>query len=488
MPIEITRNLKDINAELKTTDSLMKGSAKSASSLQKALKLDPTNTTLQAAATEALKNEIDAAQKKVVLLKEKQDAMVKANGPSVTLTPQYKELSNQIAITESKAKSLNTEVTNTSKLDLSYLAKGFKSVATTAAALLTILISIETTFANDADSIDTMIKKFGGTAEEWQYQSNAWDQLTNDANAYQSVLESVISVQANVQKESSKTGTILAQLGLTFDDLKGKSSTEALQIYMEALSKIGDESTRQSIAVALFGETVGTYVAKMCETSSSQIQEWNNQLTEAGVLTNEEVESGAELKDTFDYLKKSVSAVIASFGDSLKPVMESLVGLFKSLLTLLLNVSTAFSALGPSGVIALGIFASMLAALPSLILMLNALNVSTGNIALAALGYAALAAATGIAVGVLASTGTATSTNSTYQSDQVSSNGLEDESSNLEDKTSGGGSSSLTNNYATTSTKNVVDNSINNYYISKDVDADEVIEKISDRRRELIGG
>lgn len=485
MAIEIARDLKEIKEELTSTNAALKESAKNAASLQRSLKLDPSNATLVKASYSELQNQIGLCQKKISLLREEQAKMVAANGPDAKLTPQYQRLEVQIAQVEAQGKKLNAELKTTSKIDLSALKKGFSTILKTAAGITAAIIGIGVAYAKTADEIDKSIAKFGGTAEAWQYAANQWDQMTGDASAYETVLSAVTSVQGQVQKESSKTGKVLEMLGLTFDDLKGKSSTEALQIYMAALAQIGDEATRQSIAVALFGETAGIYIANMCSTGAGEIEEWNDALREAGILTSEEVATGAALQDTFDYLKQTIIKLVATVGKNLTPTIEVFVNLIKSGANLVGMLSQALIGIGPAGTIALGVFISMIAALPSLIMMLNAFNVSTGNMVLAALGYAALAAATGIAIGFMAGNGGHSSDTNQYVN-QANGGGILQEGSDIASANSD--SAASTTNNTTNETKSYSDNSTNNYYISSETDVDAVIEEITNRRRALVGG
>jgi len=489
MAIEIARNLKEINDELKTTDAQMKAAARDASSLQRSMKLDPSSTRLTAAHYETLKNQVDLCSKKVQLLKEKQSEMVAANGPDAKLTPQYQRLETQIAQTEAQQKSLNSQMEKTTKVDFSYVKSGLASIGKTVAGIVGSIVAIGVAYANTASEIADNVKKFGGTAEEWQYQSNAWERLTGDAGAYSEVLSSVISTQANVQKESSKTGNILAQLGLTFDDLKGKSSTEALQIYTSALSKIGDAATRQSIAVALFGETAGIYIANMCSVGADKLSDWNDELTKAGILSNEQVEAGDALADKFSYVKKAVMSLVATYGESLIPTIESFLRVGEGIMPLAKSIADAMNAIGPAGVVALGIFASMCSAIPSLVMMLAALNVAADNIPVAIAAYAALAAATGMAIGGIVGANSSGYSSSSSSTEITSTGaGLSNETSSIANKTSSSDSGASSTSSKSTQTTTITDSSVNNYYISKDVDADEVIEKITDRKRSLIGG
>ena len=481
MAIEIARDLKTINAELKNINSSFRSAQKEASSLQRALKLDPGNMKLVGARTKELETQLELCTKKIDLLKEAENRLVAQNGVEAKLSPQFQKLENEISKTEAQAKSLENQLNSTSKVDFSKLTSGLKTAAGVAAGIVASITGLGVAYATQMDNIQKQVDHYGGTAEEWQLQSNAWDKLTGDSNAYASVLSSIISNMGQVQKESSRVGTVLEQLGLTFDNLKGKSSTEVLDTYLEALQNVTNESERMAIAVSLFGESAGVYIAQMAGTSKDQIEEWNQAMIEAGLATNEQVAAGAELQDTFDYLKQSLVSLIATLGTSLKPTIEVIVGLLNQIAPIVNLISSALSALGPSGTIALGVFTSLITILPGLISLLAALHVGTGNIALAALTFAALAAVTGVGLGLglTSLSGSATATENTVSALETDLNEL--------DENSGSTSNSTTDN-STVINNNYYDNSTYNNTLNNDVDVDKLIEEIGDKKRVMIGG
>lgn len=281
---------------------------------------------------------------------------------------------------------------------------------------------------------------------------------------------------------------MLEQLGLSFEDVQGKTSTEALQVYLDALSKVGDEATRQSIAVALFGSNVGTYMAQMAGAGSAAIEQWNSELADAGVLTNEQVAQGAELQDTFDYLGQTIKKLVADLGSSFKPMIEGLVTLIKGIAPIITAIGKALAALGPGGAVAFAVFGGLMALLPGLITMLAALHVGTGNIALAALTLGALALAGSVVAGIAigSTVGTDTEVNNTPV---VDTSGFVDESSTLEENNQQGtGSQASGSGNTYNNTTNYYDNSTMNNEISKDVDYEEMTDYLTEKKRVLIGG
>ena len=480
MAIEIARDLRTINQELKMINTSFRSAQKEANSLQKALKLDPSNMKLVSARTTELQKQIDLASRKIDLLREAENRLIQQNGVEVKLTPQFQKLENEIAKTEATTKNLESQLDKTNKVDFSKLSSSLRTVAKVATGIVAGIAGIGVAYATQMDNIQKQVDHFGGTAEEWQLQSNAWDKLTGNSNAYASVLSAITSNMGQVQKESSRVGTVLAQLGLTFEDLKGHSSTEVLDIYLEALRNVSNESERMAIAVSLFGESAGVYISQMAGTSTEQINEWNDAMIEAGLATNEQVAAGAELQDTFDYLKQSLISLVATIGTSLKPAIEVIIGLLNQVAPIVNLIAQALSALGPSGTIAIGVFTGLISLLPALISLLAALHVGTGNIALAALTFGALAAVAGVGIGFgLNGSGlqeTAEMTGSALETDL-------NEASN-----SGTTNGNSTTNNSTVINNNYYDNATYNNNVSSEVDVDSLIEEIADKKRVMIGG
>lgn len=201
----------------------------------------------------------------------------------------------------------------------------------------------------------------------------------------------------------------------------------------------------------------------------------NQELQKSGRLTDEQVANGKKTADSIALLKKQLQSLVAVMGESLSPLVDSLSNRLKGLTPIIKLVAGALNAIGPAGTVAITIFLSMRSLLPKLIAQMIALNVSTGQwgkaIGTLAVVGASLGAFGGIGVGLAQLGGKLTSMNS-YSNELAS-----------------GVSSSYSYNTTTSnnSTKTYIDNSVNNYNISKEVDADAVIEEITNKKR-TIGG
>ena len=492
MATEISRDLREINDELLKTDAAIKKASSSAAYFQRALKSDPQNQNAQTRAIESLSREIELCAKKADLLREKQARMLQANGPAAKLTPEYKALEDEIAKCDATTEQLEKQMKRLNGIDFTKLKSGaaaftktLKQGLATTIGIYGAVIAIGKTFSDQADEIAKASAKWGETAEQWQRNQFVWDKLTGDSEAYASALSAVASLEGQALNETDKLANKLAMLGLSFDDLKGKSPSDALQIILDALKAIEDETERTAIAINLFGQSAGMSIAQMANASSSELASFNESLEKTGILTNEEVEAGAKLHDTFEDVTKSIRNMMARMGDKLVPMVETLLNTAMALTPVLEVVADALNSIGPAGAIALATFIGLASAIPGLVMMLIALNVAAHNIAIAAAATAALAAATAVVVGFTASanipsnsyTPTAGSTSLALEEE---ASGLSSSSSGTRNHLSDGSSSGEGNTY--------VDNSQYNVTVTGEADEDRLVEKITTAKRSLMRG
>lgn len=500
MATTISRTLKEIEQDVKRVDSAFRTAQRSAKSLADSLKLDPTNVKLTQGYYNSLRKQIDLCKDKLRLLREEQQKLVDANGDSAKTTQKYKDLELAIEQTTVKIKSLEQELDNantkvgkfgdnakksfsTAQTVANGVGSAFKKMLGTATALVGAVIAIGVAFANTADEIAKASKKFGVGTTEWQVLSNQWEQLTGDASAYASVLQSLTAVSAQAAIESPKLLRILERLGLTFEDLQGLSLNEQLEVYLEALRSCESESERLALATKLFGTSIGPWMAEMAMTGEGAIAQWNAELEQAGILTEEQIRQGEQLADTFSYFKKSVQAMIAESGLELKELVESLLELAKGLIPLITAIAKGLNAIGPAGAVAIGVFISMISMLPTLIIMLNALNAAAKQYATAIISLGILATVSAVGAAALVAANSGKSGGTTYSPEIVSASQGEQEELYYQGA-NGAGASSNQNS----SVVNYEDNATYNFSINNKMELDEVLEEIANKKRGMIGG
>ena len=126
--IEIGGNTTKLQDALKQTDKQVYALNSDLKALNQALKLDPKNTDLLAQKYDVLKKNIFETSYRLDKLKEAQRQM----GDYSKLTDQQKESYNQLSLeiakSENALKSMNEELKNANKADLTKLKDGLKKV------------------------------------------------------------------------------------------------------------------------------------------------------------------------------------------------------------------------------------------------------------------------------------------------------------------------------------------------------------------------
>jgi chromosome segregation ATPase len=419
----VTRNLSEIDAQLKELSASIKSCTIDSKGLDKALKLDPTNMSLASTKTGVLKDQIELTRQKLDALKQKQSEYDKQIAAGVPIDQaEYRKLTVQIAECESQVSTMTKQTSALNTTNLDTLKTQLSGVSKVAKALLAGIVAIAVAFAAEGSEIADNASAVNVDAETYQKMSNIFAKTTGDASNYSSAMGNVTRVLAGISKGSTKSQEALASIGLTMDDLKGKSAQEALEIITGALSKVTDESERTVLATALLGDS-GTAMAQVAGLTASQISTLNDNLESTGILTNEQVASAKELKTTFENLKSKFMEVAAQLGTALMPAFEAFANILAGLAPFLSIVASGLKAIGPAGQIALIGIIALIAVLPSLITGIGALKVALD--ALAAnpimLAVAAVIAGTAIIGGAaLLISGLANSANTTSSSSSTS--------------------------------------------------------------------
>lgn len=408
---QVTRNLSEIDAELKKINSTLRSAASDSRALDKALRLNPSSLQLARTRTAAMRNELELTRQKLDALRKKQREYDDAVAKGLPVDQQkYQKLKNEIALTEAQVESLTRETKKANGASLDSLKSGFSGLAKAATACIAAVAALSVAFAKEGDEIDKTSKKLGVSAETYQRWAYIFEMETDNASNYASAMKSVQSLLGQVAKESPKAERALALIGLTMDDLKGKGAQEALQTIMRALSGISDEEARLTAANVLLGES-GANVAQIATLTSDELAELNKGFEQNGYLSDEQVAKAAEVADAFTEVKQTYKAVVAEIGAALAPALKSIAQIAKSLAPIVTALANAFAGLGQTGQLAaLGALAA-LATLPSLIVgiatLKKSLDVLCTNPVMAAV--AGVVALTAIGIGAAMLSGLASS-------------------------------------------------------------------------------
>ncbi len=374
MAEEVSRNLSQINEEVSKIQRNLSAATKESNSLAKSLKADPRNLRLAATYAESLQRKAELARQKVALLVEKQKQL-KASGVSET-SDQYKKLTTQIVQAQSEADVLNRKIRETGQQKLTNLQNGLSQVSKAAAAILASIIAIGVAFAKAGDDIDKNSKKFNVSAEAYQYWSNIFDKTLQSSGGYVTAMNQMVLLMSQLERGTGKMVTALEVLGISAEELKGKSPQELLEYMLAYLGAIEDEDERIRAAATVFG-TAGTDLATIAGLAQSEIDELNAELEKSGIITAEQAANAAALNDAFDDFKNTLKKLIVDMGDSLMPLFKTLISLARTFIPILGGIATFLNIIGPFGQVILFVILGVIAAMPMLIALVKALHATS---------------------------------------------------------------------------------------------------------------
>lgn len=120
-----------------------------------------------------------------------------------------------------------------------------------------------------------------------------------------------------------KLKAALAAIGLTFDQLQGKTRTDQLGIIGDGLNGIGDAATRSALAAEIFGMRAGPELAGLLAEGSAGIADLAAQAQ--GVFTEEDARRAQEFQDKLDLVHAQVDALGRSIAMELLPYVAKAV-------------------------------------------------------------------------------------------------------------------------------------------------------------------
>lgn len=228
------------------------------------------------------------------------------------------EANKSIAKTEEKAEGLGSK-----------LGKGIQTAAKWGTAIVggaTVaagaMLGMATKTAETTDRIDKMSQKLGLSREGFQ----EWDFILSQSGASVDGMQSGMKTLVNQFDDLGKGGKVATEsfgrLGLSYDDLAGKSREEIFETTIVALQNVEDEAERAAIANDLLGRS-GSELAPLLNAGAGSVEEMKEKAHELNlVLRDETIDAGVQFTDTMDQLKRSFGVVATGIGASIMPMMQ----------------------------------------------------------------------------------------------------------------------------------------------------------------------
>lgn len=154
--IKIGADTQDLNSALRNVDKQVYGLNGDLKALNQALKLDPKNTELLAQKQDVLKRNIEATTQRLDMLNEAQQQLGDYSSLTDEQKTKYNQLSGEIAKAEQALQSMNSELSNSNKIDLSKVTSALKKVGEVAVQVAKKVAQITAAFAGAVAGVVTL--------------------------------------------------------------------------------------------------------------------------------------------------------------------------------------------------------------------------------------------------------------------------------------------------------------------------------------------
>lgn len=362
---KLSKALSGVNSDIIKTKSALKD-------VERLLKLDPTNVELLRQKEKLLTDEIGSTKEKLDKLKDAQQTM-DTSGVDKN-TDQYMALQREIIATEqelgkledasNQANSALSKISETADKVASCagkVASATKGLSTAAAGALAGIGGMAYSAVTSADDLNTLAKQSGFTTAELQKMKYAQDLIDV---SMEDITSSAQKLKKNMGSSSGSVGEAFKQLGVNVRDSNGamRDSTDVYWDVITALSKVGNETERDQLAMTLLGKGADS-LAGIIDDGGAAFRALGKEAEDAGlILSQDTLDSLNAVNDKIDSTKAKAQATMASSGakamDALMPVFDKIIeaigrvleaigGLDEGQIQLILTILAVVAAISP---------------------------------------------------------------------------------------------------------------------------------------------
>lgn len=314
----LDKALKDTNKEIKTTQNELKD-------VEKLLKLDPKNTELLRQKQELLGKQIGQTKDKLETLRKAEKEAEDQFKQGKISEDQYRAIKREVAETETNLRNLGKQADAANK-KLSNVpetmnkiadkaktaAQKTRGISLAAAGALTALGASVLNTVRNADDISSTSKKSGISTDRIQEYRYAADLIDVSADA-------IISANSKLKKNMASGGAAFDKLGVKVTDANGelRDSSEVFDEVVLALSKIQNETERDTVAMEIFGKGADE-LAGLIDDGGASFRELAKEAHEAGaVLSQDSLNALNKTNDALDKLKAKGTAALGQVAEKL---------------------------------------------------------------------------------------------------------------------------------------------------------------------------
>lgn len=379
----LSKALKGVNQEIGKTQKDLKD-------VERLLKLDPTNTELLAQKQKLLNDRVAETKTKLDALKQAQASIDMSTDEGQrqydALTREIISCENELKNAEQAASSFNSTAEKISvsagKMSQKFgtLADKTKGLSMAAGGALAGLAGLAVKAGKDADELNTLSKQTGVATDELQKMQYAADLIDVDT-------DTIVGGLRKLKKNLDGHEETWKRVGVNVRDANGeyRDITSIFYDTVEGLSKIENETERDTVAMDLFGKSADE-LAGVIDDGGAALKQLGEEAENMGVIiSQDDLDKANELNDALDTLKAEILPTIAQLGveiaEAIMPYIPAIKEAIENVLASLRNIS-------PQMVMIVGAVLAITAALSPMFSLLSGLTgvISTLTSSTGALG------------------------------------------------------------------------------------------------------
>jgi len=260
------------------------------------------------------------------------------------------------------------------------------------AAIVAPLIAMAGQFASTGDAVEKFAARTGIAAKEVSTLAYAAGQSGSDMATLEGGMRGMAKALHGLSTGSKQQVGMFAALGLSMDDLAGKSPDEQFKLIAEQISKVANPTERAALAMKVFGKA-GAALLPMMAGGAAGIEALQAEADRLNLsIDSEAAASAAAYGDAMDNLKQTVAGISMTIGKALAPTLTELANLFSNVAAsaigwarqnaeLFKTIFKVGAAIGAAGIVLTavgGVIIAVGAVLGGLAAMLSAVGVAFG--------------------------------------------------------------------------------------------------------------
>lgn len=197
-----------------------------------------------------------------------------------------------------------------------------KSLSGIGAAITAPMIAASKSWADAGYNLQKLHEQTGISVEALSSLGYAAKESMTDTESLASGLQKMEKFLNEAAGGSKEAGEALAAMGLTLEDLQGKSPDEQFKLIAEGMSHLTSQSQKTAVAMAVFGKG-GADLLPLLNKGGKGIAELQQQAEEMGiVMSGPAAQAATDLHMAYEKMGRAVAGIWRSTGAVIAPIMK----------------------------------------------------------------------------------------------------------------------------------------------------------------------